>query len=199
MGKIKDIKRYLKENLDSTRYEHTLNVCKTARKLARRHLKFESDLQEKEFLKKVSLAALLHDADKCSPPEQLRARLVNNNHPDHLTVIEFKEIWHAFCGALTATERFDIHDSDVLNAVRYHTTGRSGMSELEKIIYLADYIEPGRKFSGVDEIRKKSQQGIDAGCIAAIDHNLKYLRDNKTPSSSLTVEARKDLSGHDSK
>lgn len=196
MGLKKDIKRYLKKNLDHDRYVHTLNVRRTARKLAKRHIRFNSAGERRRFLRKVSLAALLHDADKGRDPAELWARLRRDPKVDHRRIRAFQEIWHAFAAALTARRAFGLADRDLLNALRYHTTGRAGMSPLEKIIYLADYIEPGRRFPGVDRIRREAAKSLDRGCLAAFEHSIAYLQKRGSRISDYTLEARKDLLNH---
>lgn len=196
MGLKKDIKRYLKKNLDHDRYVHTLNVRRTACQLARRHLKFESAKDRRLFLRKVSLAALLHDADKGRADEELWRSLREDPQVDHHELKGFREIWHAFSSAVTARREFGVADDDLLNALRFHTTGRPSMSDLEKIIYLADYIEPGRDFPGVAKIRRAARQSLDAGCLTAFNHSIEALRKKGSPISGYTLEARKDLMDH---
>lgn len=196
MGLTRNIKRYLNEHLDKRRYQHTLNVRRTARKLARRHLEFGSREERQSFLKKVSLAALLHDIDKQTDSAELWRRLKSDPEVKAEDLKASREVWHAFTAAMTARERFGILDPDILNAVRYHTTGRRGMSELEKIIYLADYIEPGRRFEGVEAIRRAAQQGLDEGVRAALEHSIAQLRTRDVRISHYTLEARKDITEH---
>lgn len=196
MGLTKDIKRYLKSELSRQRYDHTLNVKKTATELAERHLCFGSDKARKRFLKKIRLAALLHDADKAKDQEELKKKLADAKETLHREFEEFPEVWHAYAAALTAQETFGIDDPDLLAALRYHTTGRAGMSPLEKIIYLADYIEPGRDFPGLDEIRQAARQSLDLGCLKALEHSMAYLSGKGIKISPHTANARKDLLKH---
>lgn len=196
MGMTREIKRYLKKNLDENRYQHTMNVRKTARKLARRHLHFESRKQRRAYLKKVSLAALLHDIDKGQSSEVLWRRLKKAPEVAQDDLKSSREIWHAFTAALTARDVFGMADEDVLNAVRYHTTGRSGMSALEKIIYLADCIEPNRHYDGVEEIRRAAREGLDLGILVALDSSIRHLQDKGANIFASTLEARKDIAEH---
>lgn len=198
MGLKRDIKRYLRKNLDHDRYEHTLRVRRMARKLARRHLSFASGKERRAFLEKVTLAALLHDADKSRHPDELWQRLRRDPKVDHHRLQDFREIWHAFASATTARREFGVMDRDLLNALRYHTTGRAGMSDLEKIIYLADAIEPGRQFPGVKRIRRAARKSLDGGTLAALDHSIRSLRKKSSRISGYTLEARKDLLSHGS-
>ena len=193
MNLTKEIKRYLRKKLNKRRYRHTLGVERTARKLTKRHVEFATDKEKNEFFNKVSLAALLHDVEKCRDQEELWRCLKKDPHLDHSSLKNYKTLWHAFCGASTAYHRFGIKDPDILNALRYHTTGRAGMSDLEKIIYLADYIEPGRDFPGVKKVRKQARKGINAGCLAAMDHTLELFREKGTTPAPYTLEAKEDL------
>ena len=198
MSLKKEIKRYLRIKLNKRRYLHTLGVERTARKLTKWHLEFATGKEKKEFLKKVSLAALLHDVEKCRNQGELWRCLKKDPDLDHTALKNYKTLWHAFCGASTAYHRFGIKDPDILNALRYHTTGRTGMSDLEKIIYLADYIEPGRDFPGVKKVRKEARNGIDAGCLAAMEHTLELFQKRGVTPAPYTLEARKDLMSHGS-
>lgn len=195
MGKTKDIKAYLKKVLDEKRYDHTLRVRKSALKLAKQHMTFESHKEKKKFLKKVSLAALLHDCDKNKSPKELWD-LIKAEKADLDKIKDARPTWHAFSSAVTARQRFGMTDKDLLNALRFHTTGRSGMTDLEKIIYLADCIEPGRDYPGVDDIRKAAQKGIDAGCLVAMGQSIRQLKRKGVKVCPLTLEAHGDLKKH---
>ena len=90
------------------------------------------------------------------------------------------QIIHSYLGALFAREFYGIDDEDILNAITYHTTGRANMSDLEKIIFLADYIEPLRNFDGVERARELANKDLDAAMYFALNNTLKFLveRDN---------------------
>ncbi len=196
MGLNKEIKHHLKETLDEKRYRHTLNVRHTAIRLANAHLKFDDPVHRNIYLEKVSLAALIHDIDKQKDPKLLMEQLEKEGGLILEDIRDSRMVWHAFTAAIAARDQFGITDPDILNAVRYHTTGRQGMTDLEKIIYLADYIEPGRRFSGVEEIRKASEQGLDEGTLAALDHSIDHLAARGIKISPLTLRARKDIMDH---
>ena len=86
-----------------------------------------------------------------------------------------------------------ISDPDILNAVRYHTTGRENMSRLEKIIYLADLIEEGRDFPGVEGLRELAEEDLDTALLEGMRHVLLYLVKNRSPVQLLSIEAYNDL------
>ncbi|MNI92120.1 putative nicotinate-nucleotide adenylyltransferase [compost metagenome] len=96
-------------------------------------------------------------------------------------------------GAFVAERDYEITDAEVLGAIRYHTSGREGMSLLEKIVCLADYIEPGRDFPGVDEIRRLSKVSLEEGLIAGFDSTISLLLQKRRIVFPLTVLARNDL------
>jgi predicted HD superfamily hydrolase involved in NAD metabolism len=85
------------------------------------------------------------------------------------------ELWHAPAGAYLVQKEAGITDSDVLDAIRFHTSGRPGMTLLEKIIYLADYIEPGRHFPGVDEVRDMAKENLDRALLKAVQNTILFL------------------------
>lgn len=196
MGLVKEIKNYLKKNLDKDRYRHTLAVRQTALKLTEEHLVFTSDEAKRQFRRKVSLAALLHDADKAKDPDKLWLRLKGDPNLRHKAVKDSREVWHAFSAALTAQTEFGVDDPEILDALRFHTTGRADMTMLDKIIYLADYIEPGRNFPGVETVRQAAAGGIDYGCLCAFDQSIAHLKHKGVKISPYTSEARKDLLEH---
>lgn len=132
MNSIDEIKNYLKENLSSERYFHTLGVMEEAIELAKR---YNADI------KKAEIAGLLHDNAKCMTKEDLR-KFISENLPD-LDKNELKnyKTLHAPVGAYFAKEKFKISDPEIISAIRWHTLGRVNMTLLEKIVFLADKIE----------------------------------------------------------
>jgi putative nucleotidyltransferase with HDIG domain len=118
------LRQALKKRLSPKRYQHVLRVARVATRIARL-LKADEN--------KAYLAALLHDIERELPQAELT---------------------HGHLGATYARKKFDITDQDILNAIRYHTLGRKKMSQLEKIIFVADYCEPGRTFQSAHKLRK---------------------------------------------
>ena len=100
---------------------------------------------------------------------------------DPLLLEYHEELWHAPVGAYLATTEFGVEDEDVLNAIRYHTTGREAMSDLEKVVYIADLIEPNRKFSGVEELRQLKDRGLDVMMEASVKHSIEFLVSKNQP------------------
>lgn len=135
----------IKSRLDDYRFNHSLNVAESAKELA---LRFGGDAD------KAYTAGLLHDVMKnASEEEQLG---VLSEAGIELMPVERanKKLWHAMAGAAYVKFVMGIDDREIIRAVRYHTTGRAGMSLLEKIVYLADYISTERNYNGVEDMRK---------------------------------------------
>mgnify|MGYP002508027106 CR=1 FL=1 len=162
---MEQIKTALQENLTKGRYEHVLRVCDTAEKLALKHGVSAEDAR---------LAALLHDYAKCMAPDTLRTLLIEAD--EDVRLFDFHhELWHGPAGAYLAKRDYGVTNKDVLNAVRYHTTGRANMSLLEKLIFVADLIEPGRQFPGIEKLREAAEQSIEDAMQKCIGHSIQYL------------------------
>ena len=188
MGLLRDLKKFQKSQLDKKRYQHVLAVRTTAIKLARKHLTFKDKEEEKAYLRKVAIAALAHDIDKGKDPAALYKVLKKDKGIKLRHIKKSPEVYHAFSGAVTTKELFKVEEEEILNSIRYHTTGRKGMSDLEKIIYLADYIEPGRSFPGLDKIRQTAWTDLNQACLMAFESVIGHLRDKKANISAYTLE-----------
>lgn len=176
----KKIRKKLEKSLDSKRYEHTLGVAYTASALA---------MCNQADVEKALVAGLLHDCAKCLSNEK-RIEICKKNHIP-ITDIEKKNpfLLHAKAGKYLAQKQFHIEDEDILNAILYHTTGRPQMSMLEKIIYVADYIEPGRKHApNLPEVRKLAFRDIDAALLQILNDILNYLNDGDNTIDPMTQE-----------
>lgn len=152
MWGLDEIKDYLRSNLKPARYGHVLGVVNTAIKLA------ETYGEDKE---KAEIAALCHDVAKNMSNEELRKIIEDENIILSIDEENTKELWHSIIAPIIAKKVFEIKDEEILNAMRWHTTGKENMTNLEKIVYLADLIEPSRKFEGIDEIREVAYKDLD--------------------------------------
>lgn len=158
----------MENSQDPKRFEHTLGVAYTAAALA---MRYDGDV------KKAQTAGLLHDCAKCLSDEKRLSICKKNKIP--VTELERKNpfLLHAKVGAYLANEKYGVKDPDILNAVRSHTTGRQDMSLLEKIVFVADYIEPGRKSApNLIEIRKLAFLDLDKAFLKILEDTLSYLR-----------------------
>lgn len=157
--------KLVKEQLTDHRYQHTLGVMETAIALAKQYGENEQ---------KAELAAIFHDYAKFRPKEEMKEIIASQGFPQDL--LEFNsELWHAPAGAYLVEKEAGVSDPEVLGAIRYHTSGRPGMNLLEKIIYLADYIEPGRHFPGVEEVREMAKENLEKALIMAIKNTIIFL------------------------
>lgn len=171
---------HLKIKLGTARFRHVQGVRKAAEELS---AVYHEDPQ------KAVMAALLHDVMKEeSGPALARYMRVHGEEPGNL--LQAEQVLHAPAGAIFARVEAGVADPDVLNAIRYHTTGRPGMSRLEKIIFLADLIEDGRHHEGVDALRVLAREDLDRGMFFALNENLKFLASSNAPIILASVEAR---------
>jgi predicted HD superfamily hydrolase involved in NAD metabolism len=156
------LRKSLEKELKPDRFDHTLGVAYTAANMAFIH---GADVE------KALIAGFLHDCAKCMSHEE-QVKICEKNKIE-ISEVERRNhsLLHAKVGMYLARTRYDVYDTDILNAIRWHTTGREDMSLLEKIIYIADFIEPNRKpLEDMDTIRKEAYSDIDR-CLAHILHN----------------------------
>lgn len=175
---IVKISKKLQKELDADRYRHTNGVMYTAAALAMCH---------GENVEHALYAGLLHDCAKCIPGRQ-KIKLCKK-YKLAVSAVEEKNpsLLHAKLGAYLAANKYDITDQDILNAINSHTTGRPGMSLLEKIIYIADYMEPGRAaLPNMAEVRRLAFQNIDECLYRILEDSLVYLRSRELPIDSMT-------------
>lgn len=166
---LKALQKQLVKELDSKRYEHTLGVAYTAAAMA---MRYGVDM------KKAQIAGLLHDCAKCVPDEKKISLCTKNKLK--VSDVERKNpgLLHAKLGGYLANKEYKINDEDILNAITNHTTGRPEMSILEKIIFIADYIEPGRKTApNLTYLRKLSFEDIDKAMLEILENTFKYLKE----------------------
>lgn len=172
----------LKKELDRQRFEHTLGVEETAREMAEI---FGEDAE------KAALAGLLHDCAKCMPLSQM-IKAAKGEEIDPV-MKESKALMHALAGACVAKACYHVEDEAVLGAIRWHTTGRTQMTALEKIIYLADMIEPNRKpFPGLEELRALCRQDLDGAMRRALMMSLEHVREQGKTLHPDTLAALRD-------
>ncbi len=172
-----------RRQMPDKRWKHTLGVVETAIKLAKR---FDGDPLKSE------LAALLHDYSKAWAIDRMEVIIRERQLPEELLQYD-KELWHAHVGAWAVQHEHGITDEEVLNAIRYHTSGREQMTKLDKIVCLADYIEPGRDFPGVSKIRELAKHSMEEALLAAFDSTIEVLIERGKRIFPLTVSARNDL------
>ncbi|WCK53518.1 bis(5'-nucleosyl)-tetraphosphatase (symmetrical) YqeK [Aneurinibacillus sp. Ricciae_BoGa-3] len=174
----------VKQQVTDHRYQHILGVMETSIQLARQYGANE---------KKAEIAAILHDYCKFWPEDKLR-KIIKRTPQIPKDLLDYdKELWHAPVGAEVAKQELGIQDEKILNAIRYHTSGRERMKKLEKVVCLADYIEPNRIFPGVEELRELAKQDMDAALIKAFGNTITFLVNRGKKVYPLTVMARNSL------
>jgi predicted HD superfamily hydrolase involved in NAD metabolism len=179
-----EINHILKNKLPSHRYKHTQGVVKSAIELSKR---FTVDINKTKY------AALIHDNAKDLEENEL-IKLANeyNLEIDEVTKTE-PALLHALVGCVLAKTKFGVEDKEILEAIKYHTTGKANMNKLEKIIYLADYIEEGRNFPEVENIREAAKNNLDEAVLLALDNSIQYIIQSCKLIHPFTIEARNDL------
>lgn len=176
---LKQISKKLSKLLKKDRYEHTLGVMYTSASLA---MCYGADIQQ------AMTAGLLHDCGKyLSAEDQIRLckkKKISLTESE----LEMPALVHAKLGAYLARHEYGIKDPDILDAIIYHTTGRPGMALLEKIVYIADYIEPNRKeIPGLDQIRRIVFSDIDKAVCLSAGSTVRYLRNGGKAVDPMTV------------
>lgn len=154
----------IKKRISSKRFSHTLGVEKTAIALAEKY---------GINIKKAQIAALFHDYAKTGKAED--------------------PALHGRLAAQMVQEEFGIADQEIKNAIQYHTVGRSNMGDLEMLIYVADMIEPGRNFSGVEKLRKAAWQSLEEGMLCCLVHTICYLVQNRICVDQGAILAYNDI------
>lgn len=164
--------------MSEKRFLHVLGVEKTAIELAKR---FGGDIEQ------AALAGLTHDYAKERPDEEFELVIYRDGYD--LNLLKYgNAIWHGIIGADFVERELKITDQAVLQAIRLHTTGAAQMTLLDKILYVADYIEPGRDFSGVEEARKLAEVDLDAAVAFETKHTLAHLLENEQLIYPKTLE-----------
>lgn len=177
---LKKIKKELKKELDKNRYQHTLGVMYTASCLAMRH---GGDMQEAMF------AGLLHDCAKCVPIDK-QIHLCEKNHiPIRDVERKNPHLLHAKLGVFLAKSEYGIKDKTILHAIEVHTTGVPNMGLLDKILFVADYIEPHRdRAPNLTEVRTLAFTDINEAVLRILYDTIHYLNQRKGSIDSITYD-----------
>ncbi len=176
---ISEVKKNVMNKLKDhpNRLQHVMGVYETALKLAKIHHIDETQ---------ISLAALYHDYAKYDSIEE------QIEHLDLMTIKDYVEtpvIYHAFASAVQLELDFDIHDQDVLNAIRYHVWGRIGMSDIEKIILISDSCEPNRNFDDAKHIFELATKNLNQATEVVMKASIDYLKTKNLIPAKEQIEA----------
>ena len=176
---LKKISKRLSKILKEDRYEHTLGVMYTSAALA---MRYGADIQ------KSMTAGLLHDCGKYLPPKEQIRLCEKKKITLTESELEMPALVHAKLGAYLARHEYHIKDAEILDAITYHTTGRPGMTLLEKIVYIADYIEPNRKeIPGLADIRQIVFTDIDRAVCLSAGSTVRYLKNGGKAVDPMTI------------
>ncbi len=182
--KPEQTRQLMQEMLGDELYQHCLGVAETAEALANR---YGSDAEQ------AYVAGMVHDYGKRYQTQELLQKAEELKLPlDWITLCQGK-LLHAPVGAALLDSELGIEDSAIIGAVTYHTTGRVGMTLLEKIVYLADYIEPGRVFEGVEAIRASAQISLNSALLQSVNGAIKSVLDRDLLLHPRSVAFRNSL------
>ncbi len=181
---VKDYEVLMASRMRQPRLKHSKNVAKEAVRLAK---KYGADVS------KAELAGILHDATKETPEEEQlslieRAGIV-------LTPLErtTHKLWHAISGAAFVQVELGITDEDIINSIRFHTTGREGMSLLEKVIFIADFTSAERDYDGVDKMRKAADKSLEEAMLEGLSFTIADLSQRKLAIAPDTFAAYNEV------
>ncbi len=159
MYEVKEKTAFLEQRLSPKRFRHSCNVAKAAAGLAQR---YGADADQAYF------AGLLHDVCKETPFEEQQELLYAGDYAPEEAELHSRKLWHGISGANFLQREFAVTDTDILNAVRYHTVGRPQMSLLEEIIYIADMISEERDYKGVGKMRRLANENLQEAMLEAL-------------------------------
>lgn len=174
------IKEKLIKFIGIKRFNHSLRVVDTAMILSR---------QYNASLKNTYIAALLHDCGRLKEDNKIFEKMkyygiiLDNETSGNLNLL------HSILGRYIASEEFGICDSEVLNAIRFHTTGRRQMTDIEKIIYIADAIEPDREYEGVEIVREVVKRDLNGALLISMQQTVEFLKKKNVSINKNTIEA----------
>ena len=151
---LEELKSVLRSRMNEHRYAHSLNVAERAVFLAK---KYGADQEKAEF------AGLIHDICKGIPNEEQLAIIKNAGIMLDEDTLKSPALWHSIAGAIYSEHEIGVSDKDVLNAVRYHTSGRGNMSILEKVVYMADLTSAERNYPDAEYTRNLTDYSLDEG------------------------------------
>ncbi|TMW73884.1 bis(5'-nucleosyl)-tetraphosphatase (symmetrical) YqeK [Alteribacter natronophilus] len=181
-----DALKAVEKELRPSRYAHTLRVRDSAVTLAEKYGVSREDAR---------LAAVLHDYAKYRPADRMKQVILEADWLDDEWTKYGEPILHAPAGAVYVKNELGCTDPDILDAIVYHTTGKAGMTLLEKVIFLADYIEPGRTTPGVDSVREEAEHSLDRACFLALSGTIQFLVRRRQLIFPDTIHAYNDLAG----
>lgn len=174
----------IKKRLNPDRLYHSLNVADEAKKLAKH---YGADEQ------KAFTTGLLHDILKNTPDSELLQYFERNGIMLTETERASRKTWHAMAGADFLRRELHVTDEDILSAVRWHTTGRAGMTLLDKVLFVADFISADRDYPGVERMREKAYVSLEDAMLEGLQFTINELVENAWPVHEDSIRAYNEL------
>ena len=181
---LEEAKALVKSRLSEKRYKHTMNVKKMAVKLA---VRYGADPE------KAALAAILHDSAKELPREEMLQIFADNDIIAKNAAERPAPVWHGIAAAILCQTRWGVTDPEILSAIACHTTGKPGMSLLDKIIYMADMTSAERDYPGVEALRAEGMENLDLALCHALERSVTFVKQKGGPLDPVTVAALEDI------
>ncbi|MCC8069172.1 MAG: bis(5'-nucleosyl)-tetraphosphatase (symmetrical) YqeK [Ruminococcus sp.] len=180
MYNIDETKKLLEKRLSRKRFVHSLNVAEQCRILAELN---------SEDVEKCTYAGLLHDICKEVPWQDMKKMLIDATFPISREELCSKPLWHAIAGAWFIRTQLNVNDDDIINAVRFHTVARSGMTKVEEIVYMADLISVDRDYKDVKKIRRLAYSDLELAMFEAIKFSITDVISKNSFIPHYTMEA----------
>ena len=177
-------RRIVESKLDAERLNHSFGVSRAARKLA---LRYGADAD------KAELAGLMHDVMKNAPKEEQKSVIERGGHKMTAVELANSKVWHAMAGEAFLRLETDIDDPGILSAVKHHTTGAAGMSLLDKIVYIADFISEERDYPDVETVRRLAEESLEKAIIYTTTYTIRDLAQKGLPIHPDTVDCYNDI------
>lgn len=175
----------IRTRMGERRYIHSINVAKAAVKLAEI---YGADV------KKAEIAGILHDSCKEIPKEEMLQIITSGGIILDAVEKRTPKLWHSIAGSVFARENLNINDDDILNSIKYHTTGRAGMSLLEKIIFVADFIGEERDYNGVEIMREKAYtKSLEEAMLFGLEFTISDLAKRNRTIHSNAINCYNDI------
>lgn len=173
--------KILIEKIGVSRFNHSIEVAKTAELLANIY-----DISEKDAF----IAGLFHDCAKYKDKKEYLDLFDKYKHGFDYDPLADKSLYHGHLGKIIAKKEYGINEPNILNAIKNHTMLRESPSKLEKIIFLADATEATRKYDGVENLRKLSLEDLDKACLLALNETINSLIERELYIGLDTIKAR---------
>lgn len=174
----------IKTRMGDRRYIHSVNVADSAVELARHYGADEE---------KAEIAGILHDSCKEIPRDDMLQIITDGGIILDAVESGTSKLWHAIAGSVYVQKALGINDEDIINAIRYHTTGRAGMSLLEKVIFVADFISAERDYNGVDIMREKAFKNLEDAMLYGLQFTITDLTRRKMTIHSNALACYNDI------